>query len=469
MKRQLSCNLSSINLSEYVVNPFSDYTYFDFESLRKDIPIYVKAMDDVLEENLPNHPLKEHVENVKTWRNLGIGIMGLHDTFIKLGLIYGSPESIKFVRLLSNSIFKLSVWASVELAKERGSFPGYNSKVWDAAIIKNNFTESEIEELKKSNCLRNCSLLSVAPCGSIGTMISVSTGVEPWFSKSYIRNTKSLHGDKEISYEVWAPVIKKAMDLNWHPETLITANDIDWRGRIGIQATIQRSLDTGISSTLNLPKDTTPEQIRNIYIEAWKQGIKGVTVFVLDSRDPILTTSNSKPIETPSIKFNSISPVSRKDLGVTVGATHCKKCACGTLYITTNLDKEGNLVEIFTHTSKGGICSANLNSNTRLISLALRSGVKIEEIEDQLKGIHCPACQLAKAKGQQVDGLSCPDIISRTIKEFTSSGWTLCQQINENEKPMVASTSDKCPECGEPLVRQGGCIQCQNCGFSFCG
>ena len=136
-------------------------------------------MDDVLEENLPNHPLKEHVENVKTWRNLGIGIMGLHDTFIKLGLIYGSPESIEFVRLLSNSIFKLSVWASVELAKERGSFPGYNSKVWDAAIIKNNFTESEIEELKKSNCLRNCSLLSVAPCGSIGTMISVSTGVEP--------------------------------------------------------------------------------------------------------------------------------------------------------------------------------------------------------------------------------------------------------------------------------------------------
>lgn len=278
MKKQISCNLSSINLSEYVVNPFSDCPYFDFESLGKDIPIYVKAMDDVLEENLPNHPLKEHVENVKTWRNLGIGIMGLHDTFIKLGLIYGSPESIEFVRLLSNSIFKLAVWASVELAKERGSFPGYNSKVWDAAIIKNNFTEFEIEELKKSDCLRNCSLLSVAPCGSIGTMISVSTGVEPWFSKSYIRNTKSLHGDKEISYEVWAPVIKKAMDLNWHPETLITANDIDWRGRIGIQATIQRSLDTGISSTLNLPNDTTPEQIRNIYIEAWKQGIKGVTV-----------------------------------------------------------------------------------------------------------------------------------------------------------------------------------------------
>ena len=284
-------------------------------------------------------------------------------------------------------------------------------------------------------------------------MISVSTGVEPWFSKSYVRNTKSLHGDKDISYEVWAPVIKKAMDLNWHPETLITANDINWRGRIGIQAAIQKSLDTGISSTLNLPPYTTPGQIRNIYIEAWKQGVKGVTVFVSGSRDPILTTSNSKSIETssvkfntipeilgkddkeriekwkklvdsgiiltnsevPSVKFNSISPVSRKDLGVTIGATHCKKCACGTLYITTNLDKDGNLVEIFTHTSKGGICQANMNAVTRMISLGLRSGIKVDEIEDQLKGIHCPACQMSKAKGRDIDGMSFPDIISKTI------------------------------------------------------
>ena len=278
MKKYGACNLSSINLSEYVVNPFSDQAMIDLNSLKHDIGIYVKAMDDVLEENIPNHPLEEQRESSRTFRNLGIGVMGIHDMFIKMGIVYGSDESISLLSRLMNTIFRISVQASVKLAKERGSFPGYDSKIWDATIIKNNFSEYEIKELKKSDCLRNCSLLSVAPCGSIGTMISVSTGVEPWFSKSYIRNTKSLHGDKEISYEIWAPAIKKAMDLNWHPETLITANDIDWRGRIGIQATIQRSLDTGISSTLNLPQDTTPEQIRNIYIEAWKQGIKGVTV-----------------------------------------------------------------------------------------------------------------------------------------------------------------------------------------------
>lgn len=467
MKKYGACNLSSVNLSEYVVNPFTDQAMVDLNSLKHDIGIYVRAMDDVLEENIPNHPLEEQRESARTFRNLGIGVMGIHDMFIKMGIVYGSDESIRFLSKLMNTIFRTSVQASVKLAKERGSFPGYDSKVWDATIIKNNFSEHEIEEFKKSDCLRNCSLLSVAPTGSIGTMLQISTGVEPWFSKSYIRNTKSLHGDKDVSYEVWAPVIKKAMDLNWHPETLITANDINWEGRIGIQSAIQNSLDTAISSTLNLPKETTPEQIRNIYIEAWKQGLKGVTVYVAGSRDPILTTSStSKPVE-PSIKFNSIIPVSRKKIGTTVGATHCKKCACGTLYITTNLDKDGNLVEVFSHTSKGGICQANLNAVTRMISLNLRSGVTIDEVVDQLKGIHCPACQMVKAKGGTVDGLSCPDIMSRTIKEFTTSGWSVCQKYDEDEHS-VKHEGPVCPECGEPVISTAGCVQCNSCGWSKC-
>lgn len=443
------------------------------DAIKHDISIYVQAMDDVLEENLPNHPLPEHRENAKTWRNLGIGYMGVHDMLIKLGIVYGSSESISVIGNLSNYIFRQAVFASAELAMQRGNFPGYNPKIWNAEIIKNNFSSEEITFLKTQDKLRNCSLLSVAPTGSIGTMLSISTGVEPWFSKSYIRNTKSLHGNQEVSYEVWAPVIKQAMDLNWHPETLITANEIDWKGRIGIQAAIQVSCDTAISSTLNLSKTTTPDDIKKIYIEAWKQGLKGVTVYVDGSRDPILATSKPESkVEENKVALNTIAPISRKTIGTTIGATHCKKCACGTLYITTNLDKDGNLVEVFTHTSKGGICQANLNAETRLISLGLRSGIKIEEIEDQLKGIHCPACQMAKAKGQPIDGMSCPDIISRTIKEFTNSGWTICSQYQE-EKPIIADstteTKDKCPECGEPLVRQSGCRSCPNCGFSYCG
>ena len=268
LKKQLSCNLSSINLSEYVKNPFTKNAIFDYDLLAKHIPIYVKAMDDVLDENLPNHPLPEHRENIEYWRNQGIGIMGLHDMLIKLGIVYGSEQSVDFISNLINKIFKLAVWASVDLAKKRGSFPGYEPAIWDSEIIKYNFTETEIEDLKKTNCLRNCSLLSIAPTGSIGTMFSISTGVEPWFAKSYIRNTKSLNGAQDVSYEVWAPVIKTAMDTNWHPETLITSNDINYHGRIKVQAALQNSIDTAISSTLNLPKTTTPEQIREIYIEA---------------------------------------------------------------------------------------------------------------------------------------------------------------------------------------------------------
>lgn len=469
LSKHSSCNLSSINLSEYVLDPFTKSARIDYLSLHMDIPYIVRAMDDIIDENIQNHALEVQKEQVAKFRNLGIGVMGVHDMFIKMGLVYGSEESIVFLQELIQTIFNEALFASSKLAKTRGNFPGFDSKVWDSEIIKNNVAPERLTILKERNTLRNCSLLSIAPTGSIGTMLSISTGVEPWFSKSYIRNTKSLHGEKDVSYEVWAPVIKKAMDLNWHPETLITASEIDYHGRIGIQAALQNSIDTAISSTLNLPKETTPEDIKKIYILAWQKGLKGVTAYVEGSRDPILTTSKENVVEEhPTSIFNTISPISRKTIGTTYGATHCKKCACGTLYITTNLDKQGNLVEVFTHTSKGGICQANLNAVTRMISLGLRSGIKIDEIEDQLKGIHCPACQMTKAKGNRVDGLSCPDIMSRTIKEFANSGWSVCQNYEEN-KPTVINTTTKCPECGESLTMTGGCVQCLNCGYSKCG
>ena len=146
------------------------------------------------------------------------------------------------------------------------------------------------------------------------------------------------------------------------------------------------------------------------------------------------------------------------------------------MYITTNLDKDGNLVEVFTHTSKGGICQAKLNAVTRMISLGLRSGIKIEEIEDQLKGIHCPACQMIKAKGNYVDGLSCPDITAKTIKEFVSKGWKVCkntekhlEKCEDTEQKPLEKRENKCPECGESIINTGGCISCPNCGYSICG
>ncbi len=160
-----ACCLSSINLSEYVNNPFSDKCEFDYDSLHNDIFDIVQAMDDVVDENMLNHPLKEQQEVSRTYRNIGIGIMGLADCLVKLKLKYGSDKAVDFTRKLINFIFRNAVYASVQLGLQRGNFPGYTSKVWNSNIIKNNFTDEEIEELKKTDHLRNCSLLSIAPTG----------------------------------------------------------------------------------------------------------------------------------------------------------------------------------------------------------------------------------------------------------------------------------------------------------------
>ena len=467
-----ACNLASINLSEYVLNPFTQQVTFDYNSLCHDMFSIVRAMDDVLEDNLPNHALPEQREMAEKYRNIGIGVMGIHDMFIKFGFKYGDRLSVVLLEDIMGIILRSAIHASVDLAKERGNCPGYNSKIWDAKIIKEVLSNNVIQDYKNLGRLRNCSLISVAPCGSIGTMLNVSTGIEPWFSTHYTRHTKSLNGEQETSYEVWAPVVKEAMDRNWFVDTIVTANDIDPEARINIQAAVQRYCDTAISSTLNLPKTTTPEDIKNIYIKAWEAGLKGVTVYVDGSRDPILSTDTTPTMveKEETRRFNNISPVSRKTMGTTYGATHCKKCACGTLYITTNMDKDGNLVELFTHTSKGGICQANLAAVTRMISLGLRSGLKIEEIEDQLKGIHCPACQLTRAKGNHVDGMSCPDIMAKTIREFLTNEIKPCMnnKTPQQNTTIIKDGGKKCPECGESIVNTGGCIQCPSCGWSKC-
>lgn len=449
------CGLSSINLSEYIKNPFTPNATFDVDEFRKDIWYIIKAMDDLVDENLSNHALDIQREVAQKFRNLGVGVMGIQDMFIKLGLTYGKPESIQVLENIMKTIIQSAIEASASLALQRGVFPEYSEKMFDSEFCKNTGLDHvAINNFKKAG-LRNSTLLSVAPTGSIGTLLNISSGVEPWFSMHYTRNTKSLEG-KDTSYEVWAPIAEEANKRNWHPETLVTSNDISWKEHIDIQAVVQKYVDTAVSKTINMPKGTTPQEVREAYIYAWKKGLKGLTVYVDGSRDPILTTSPNKTIQNDAI-LNQIQPVSREEFGdVLTGSTFKKKTACGTLYITINKDKNGNIVEIFTNSSKNGTCKANLNGETRMASLALRAGVKVDEVIDQLKGIHCQSCAFAKAKGNNVDGTSCPDIMAKCIKEtYTNS------LITEN-------TENKCPECGQPVRHESGCIVC-SCGYSKCG
>lgn len=414
-------------------------------------------MDDVLEENLPNHALDKQRQTAQECRNIGVGIMGLHDAMIKMGLVYGSPESVGFCKDIMSKLFTFMLAASVKLAEERGAFKHYSNSIWDSSIVKHTkqcFPEYNWDSILNKP-LRNCSLLSIAPTGSIGTMWNISTGVEPWFALHYTRNTKSLEG-KETSYEVWAPIAKQAKDLNWHPETLITSNYISWQSHIDVQAACQEFCDTSISKTINMKKGTTPQEIKEAYAYAWLKCLKGCTIYVDGSRDPILTTDNTIPVEVKQC-LDCIEPISRDDFGqVLTGNTYKHRTACGTLYITINKDEQGNIVEIFTNSSKNGTCKANLNGETRMASLALRAGVKVEEVIEQLKGIHCQSCAFARAKGNPVDGTSCPDIIAKCIK----AAYTPIE--------IVEDTTEKCPECGQPVRHEGGCKVC-TCGYSKCG
>lgn len=475
MPKNGACCLSSINLSEYVINSFTKEAFFDIDQLMQDMEVYVRAADRIIDESAKLHALPEQQKFALNYRNIGIGIMGLGTMFLKLGIRFGSEKSITSIKTIMHHLFRKAVMTSNQLACKLGSFPKYDPIIFDSEIIKNHFNESEIATLKRGG-LRNSSLLSVAPTGSIGTLLGISTGAEAYFSDSYYRKTVSLNGNEDKYYKVDLPIFKEAKLSNINKDSIVTVRDIPWKDRIDIQSALQYSVDTAISSTCNLSKETTIEEIEQIYLYAWKKGLKGLTIYVDGCRDGVLVDSVFEPKKSnqphKSI-FDYITPVSRKTLGTTSGTTSCKKCACGTLYITCNKDQEGNLVEVFTHTSKGGICQANMNAVTRMISLSLRSGVKVSEIEDQLKGINCPACTTCKARGINIDGLSCPDIISRVIKESINSN-QVCVQIKDTQNKIVnnqqieISNTAKCPECGEPLISQGGCRNCQNCGWSKC-
>lgn len=312
MPKFLSCNLSSINLAEYIKDG-----KFDMKSFKEDIPYIVRAMDDVLKEGTDRHALLQQREAVKRYNNIGIGFMGLGTLLLKLGVKYGSQESKDLMKEISTNLFREAVIASSNLAKERGVFQAYDEKMFDSQIIIKHFTEEEISELKK-NGLRNSSLISVAPNGSIGNLFGVTGGIEPEFAFEYTRKTESLHGNEEVYYTVYAPIAKQYMENNnvsKLPDYFVTSENIYWKDRVDIQAIAQESTDTAISSTVNLPVETKLEDVEQLYLYAWKKGLKGITIFYSGgNRQGILTTGTKKPNLTSNNNLETISDIEDKIL-----------------------------------------------------------------------------------------------------------------------------------------------------------
>lgn len=505
--KHMACNLSSINVSEYVLDPWTSNARIDYISLKNDLEVIVSEMDRVLEENLGRHALPEQKAECKKWRNVGIGIMGLSDLFVKMGIKYGSPDSVGIAKTLMHFLFVNSVIISAANARIYGNFPGYSPKVWDSEIIRKSFDKEAIESLREQNTLRNCSLLSIAPTGSIGTMLNISTGVEPFFALSYNRRTESMNGE---TYKVEIDAVKEYRKATGNqgelPDYFVTSADIPWKERIDIQAILQEYCDTAISSTVNLPRETTIEEVKELYKYAWKKGLKGVTIYRDGSRDPILSV-DKKEEYTEEVQLEADHSLKRGDVIPAgdhwLGLKRTLMTGCGTLHCTAYFDpNNGELREIYLSKGSTGGCNHYMIGLSRMISLAARGGIGIDKILDQLKSCGvCPSYAVRSAtKKDTSKGSCCPVAVSNALKEmYEEIQEIICECKGEEliKDPLTGmkrpkgyifpgkvvsvggfnletgetfnSTFEECPSCHEKtLIHQGGCIGCTNCGFSRC-
>lgn len=468
------CGLCSINLSEYVLNPFTEDAGIHFQELGPDITTVVRAMDELVDENLKNHALPIQKEVAQNFRNLGIGIMGIHDMFIKMGLRYGSKESIEVISKIMNFIIKQAVGSSAEISGEKGPFKEYNESMLESYFFRNIKLQPTEVNYVRAHGLRNSTLLSIAPTGSIGTMLNISSGIEPWFALKYTRNTKSLKGE-DASYEVWAPVAEEANKRNWHPEVLVTSNDISWKEHIDMQAAVQEYVDTAVSKTINMPKGTTPQEVKDAYMYAWQKGLKGLTVYVDGSRDPILTTDNSKKETNDKDNLQRGQVIKTGDN--CLGLKRTIMTGCGSLHISAFFDpKTGDLLETYLNKGSQGGCQNFMIGLSRMMSLAARGGVKIDDILDQLKSCGtCPSYAVRKATKKDTSlGSCCPTAVGNALKDMYKEVLTrihACEQgnITTNNTTEDVVNKNKCPECGAELEHVSGCCQCSSCGYSKCG
>lgn len=302
-----SCNLSSINLSEFVRNPFSENAKFDFEEFNKVVQAGVVYLNEVLDENMYSHPLPQQTEVSRDLRQIGLGIFGLADMFIKMGITYGSQESIDISKEIARFMLNSALQQSSLLAKEFGTFPKYNEDaIFNSPFILKNSSEETLRMIA-SYGLRNSQLLTIPPTGSISTLVGSSGGIEPIFQKSYIRKSETLH-DEDTYYRVFTPIVKEYMELNNItneddlPEYFVTSSDLHYRNRIDVQSAWQGFIDASISSTVNLPNETTVEEVADLYMYAWERGLKGITVYRDGcSRSGILITE-SKKVEVEEVE-----------------------------------------------------------------------------------------------------------------------------------------------------------------------
>ena len=484
-----SCNLESINLYNCIKNKFEDNAEIDFDKLEKLTRLGVRMLNDCLDYGRDMQPLDGNKKCIDKWRSIGLGVFGVADALIAMKIKYGSKEAFNFISDVFNHINIVSLDESCNIAKETKPFSMYDwSKTKESPIIQALLLSKEgkkvYNKIKKYG-LANGTLLSIAPNGSISLMAGkLSGGIEPLFKIGYDRTTHSGE-DKGVVFRVFARSVEDLLSHKGLPMTLtneeikkmfpwiVESQDIAPIDRISMQAITQEYVDNAISSTINLPPETGWKKIYEIYLNAWRQKLKGVTVFVDGCKRGNLlgVTKNG---EDKKQEFDYIEPVNRRGVKEIASVTSRSKTACVPKFYThVSKTDDGHVFEVFTNTSAG--CTSNQNTITRLVSLALRSGIKVDEIIKELRANKCPACQALKRRGEKDIADSCGSVVANAIesaynKDLSKSVEKRIETKESTDVVIKIKQERVCPECKKSgtIVPEAHCWVCSSCGASGC-
>ena len=474
------CNLGSINLDRYV----DDKGNFKIEEFKDTVGIATRFLDNVIDYNLDRHALDTQKQNAKNDRRVGLGILGLGDMLVRMGIKYDSEDALQTIDQVMKIFCDTAYETSSELAKEKGSFPHFKWSGYRKSKFVKNLPKSLRDKIKDDG-IRNSTVLTVPPTGSGAIVARVTSGIEPIFATSYKRRVKKNDGfGRDFDeYKVYHPIIEKLFgDDENLPEHVVTAHDIDPYFRVKLQGVIQKYIDSSISSTVNLKQEITKETVADIYLTAYKANLKGITVYREGSREGILITDDKKENDSVKTESQVVADLSNEKTPrlrpiETNGITRRIRTGEGTLYITINQDENG-LCEVFTAIGKaGGNAAAQSEAISRLISLALRSGLDPNAIVKQLKGISGP--NPTWEGGRLI--LSTPDAIGKALDDYlkenradNSNGVvkekvriTMAQESSVQEHAYECAEGQSHADC-QNVINEGGCLTCRECGWSKC-
>jgi ribonucleoside-diphosphate reductase alpha chain len=453
-----SCNLGSINLAR-MLRTSKGATEIDYAKLARSIKLAVRFLDNVIDVN--KFPLPEIEEMTKKTRKIGLGVMGFADMLFMLGTPYDSEEALQVASDIMHFINDTSRQASVELAGEHGVFPAFAGSIYD---------------VRDGPRLRNASCTTIAPTGTLSMIAGCSSGIEPLFALSFIKNI--LDGDQLVEVNPYFEEVAKSEgfyseelmqqlalgvklpDVDGVPDRIkrlfVTAHEISPEWHVRMQATFQKTTDNAVSKTVNFPREATREDIAKVYTLAYEEGLKGITIYRDRSRETQVLTTGEK-----EEKVQGIGLTPRKRPEETRAIIKRVNTGCGSLYVSVAWDDRG-ICEVFSTLGKSGGCAAaQLEATCRLISLALRAGVDVASIIKQLRGIRCP--NIAWGQGKSI--LSCADAIASVLEKYIG---------DDDNKPalqdygLAKNLAGQCPECGSLLAYEEGCFKCHSCGYTKC-